>query len=36
MTFAAEGTQIVDLKGHTVIPCLNDSPPAPDSWRPEL
>ena len=25
MTFAAEGTQIVDLKGHTVIPGLNDS-----------
>ncbi len=23
--FAAEGTQIVDLKGHTVIPGLNDS-----------
>ncbi len=25
MSFAAEGTQIVDLKGHTVIPGLNDS-----------
>lgn len=25
MSFAAEGTQIIDLKGHTVIPGLNDS-----------
>ncbi|MDP0891582.1 hypothetical protein Q6242_27205, partial [Klebsiella pneumoniae] len=25
MSFAAEGTQIVDLKGPTVIPGLNDS-----------
>lgn len=25
MGFAGEGTQLVDLKGHTVIPGLNDS-----------
>ena len=25
MSFAADGTQIIDLKGHTVIPGLNDS-----------
>ena len=25
MSFAAEGTQVVDLQGHTVIPGLNDS-----------
>lgn len=25
MRYAAEGTQIIDLKGHTVIPGLNDS-----------
>lgn len=25
MSYAADGTQIVDLKGHTVIPGLNDS-----------
>ncbi|MSG11131.1 amidohydrolase family protein, partial [Escherichia coli] len=25
MRFAADGTQVVDLKGHTVIPGLNDS-----------
>lgn len=25
MSYAGEGTQIVDLKGHTVIPGLNDS-----------
>ena len=25
MSFAAQGTQIVDLQGHTVIPGLNDS-----------
>ncbi|MGG5839747.1 amidohydrolase family protein, partial [Huaxiibacter chinensis] len=25
MSYAAEGTQIVDLKGSTVIPGLNDS-----------
>jgi predicted amidohydrolase YtcJ len=24
MSFAAQGTQIVDLQGHTVIPGLND------------